>query len=132
LSKKPRHPVSLPQDGDGDGTATCDVGSYEAPAVDTDGDRVSDACDNCPAVYNPDQRDSDGDGIGDACEPIPVGGVIVPVSRLALLALWLGWRRWFPSPLSRLRWSGGAGTPENVRPDRFLGKPVRFSVAEGF
>jgi len=35
-------------------------------------DRVSDggdACDNCPRVYNPDQRDSNGDGIGDACAP---------------------------------------------------------------
>ncbi|MGQ9674565.1 MAG: thrombospondin type 3 repeat-containing protein, partial [Chloroflexota bacterium] len=24
--------------------------------------------DNCPAVYNPEQRDTDGDGLGDACE----------------------------------------------------------------
>ena len=27
--------------------------------------------DNCPAVFNPDQRDSDGDGVGDACAGAP-------------------------------------------------------------
>jgi hypothetical protein len=35
---------------------------------DTDEDGIGDACDNCPEVYNPDQKDSDEDGIGDACE----------------------------------------------------------------
>ena len=27
------------------------------------------SCDNCPAVYNPDQADKDGDGSGNACDP---------------------------------------------------------------
>ncbi|MDO8614306.1 MAG: thrombospondin type 3 repeat-containing protein [Dehalococcoidia bacterium] len=36
--------------------------------LDTDGDGVADATDNCPAVYNPDQADADGDDTGDACE----------------------------------------------------------------
>lgn len=37
-------------------------------AVDSDEDGYSDADDNCPGVYNPDQRDADGDGIGDICQ----------------------------------------------------------------
>jgi hypothetical protein len=36
--------------------------------VDTDGDGVPDASDNCPSVHNRDQTDDDGDGIGNACE----------------------------------------------------------------
>lgn len=38
---------------------------------DTDGDGVSDAFDNCPAVSNPSQTDGDGDGAGDVCDVCP-------------------------------------------------------------
>ena len=38
--------------------------------VDTDGDGVVDALDNCPAVANANQADADQDGIGDACETV--------------------------------------------------------------
>jgi hypothetical protein len=38
--------------------------------VDSDGDGVCDADDNCPLTPNPDQADSDGDGIGDACDTL--------------------------------------------------------------
>jgi Thrombospondin type 3 repeat len=46
-----------------------EVTVFDAPVVvDSDGDGVSDAADNCPAVANPDQADRDGDGVGDACD----------------------------------------------------------------
>lgn len=38
--------------------------------VDSDGDGVCDADDNCPLTPNPDQADRDGDGIGDACDTL--------------------------------------------------------------
>jgi Domain of unknown function DUF11/Thrombospondin type 3 repeat len=36
--------------------------------VDFDCDGVASGRDNCPTIYNPDQRDTDRDGTGDACE----------------------------------------------------------------
>jgi hypothetical protein len=41
-------------------------------AVDTDGDRLFDAEDNCPTVANRDQVDFDGDEVGDACDNCPL------------------------------------------------------------
>lgn len=38
------------------------------PTVDRDGDGVDNATDNCPDVYNPQQRDLDKDGVGDLCD----------------------------------------------------------------
>jgi hypothetical protein len=35
---------------------------------DADKDSVPDAQDNCPLVYNPDQKDTDNDGVGDVCD----------------------------------------------------------------
>jgi hypothetical protein len=37
---------------------------------DPDGDNYFDEYDNCPLVYNPDQKDIDGDGIGNACDDV--------------------------------------------------------------
>jgi len=37
--------------------------------LDSDGDGVPDAEDNCPATANPDQADTDHDGQGNACDP---------------------------------------------------------------
>jgi Thrombospondin type 3 repeat len=40
----------------------------QPPPPDQDHDGIPDFRDNCPTVYNPDQKDSDGNGIGDACD----------------------------------------------------------------
>jgi uncharacterized repeat protein (TIGR01451 family)/CSLREA domain-containing protein len=65
--------VTRPQDGNGDSTARCDIGAYEAEGIvaDSDGDGIPDALDNCPTTANPDQADADGDGRGDACDNCP-------------------------------------------------------------
>ena len=39
--------------------------------VDPDRDGIHMAVDNCPLVYNPDQKDTNNDGVGDACEVAP-------------------------------------------------------------
>jgi hypothetical protein len=59
-------------DGDGDLTATVDIGAYEFdPAADDDNDGVSNSDDNCPYTPNADQNDGDTDGWGDVCDPCP-------------------------------------------------------------
>ncbi|MDX9786367.1 MAG: hypothetical protein RBT11_06315 [Desulfobacterales bacterium] len=60
---------------DSDGDTVCDADDNCVQVVnpnqeDADADGVGDACDNCPDVANPDQLDSDGNGVGDACELI--------------------------------------------------------------
>ena len=71
-------------DIDGDGilneydecpTKPNEEGQFYTDAVcfpDADGDGVSDVgrdSDNCPGVYNPDQKDLDNNGVGDMCDP---------------------------------------------------------------
>jgi hypothetical protein len=47
----------------------CDIGAFEAQApVDTDGDGIDDAVDNCQTLGNPGQEDADGDLYGNACD----------------------------------------------------------------
>lgn len=46
----------------------CDIGAYETIKIDSDGDGVIDALDNCPLRSNPGQEDLDGDGVGDVCD----------------------------------------------------------------
>ena len=36
-------------------------------SLDSDSDGIADSSDNCPQVFNPDQRDRNNDGVGDAC-----------------------------------------------------------------
>src|SRR5207247_1306049 len=56
------------QDGNSDSVAIVDMGETERPSADGDGDGIGNACDNCPAVPNPDQSNIDGDALGDECE----------------------------------------------------------------
>jgi uncharacterized repeat protein (TIGR01451 family) len=51
-----------------------------AESVDFDGDGIPNAVDNCPSVYNPDQKDSDGNGIGDACQAATASDVLITMS----------------------------------------------------
>jgi hypothetical protein len=41
--------------------------------VDSDGDGIEDAADNCPDTSNADQLDTDGDGVGDVCDSSQAG-----------------------------------------------------------
>jgi len=53
-----------------------DFGSAEScpdNSIDSDGDGLANAFDNCPSVPNPDQADADGDGVGDSCDICPDG-----------------------------------------------------------
>jgi hypothetical protein len=56
--------------GTADAPETADAAADAAPG-DADGDGILDAADNCPAMYNPDQRDWDVDLHGDACDGCP-------------------------------------------------------------
>lgn len=59
-------------DADGDGITNtrdnCPL-MFNPDQKDTDKDGVGDACDNCPTISNSDQQDSDNDGLGDLCDP---------------------------------------------------------------
>ncbi len=55
----------------GSDTITIHVDDGTPPPLDSDGDGIPDATDNCPFAFNPSQLDSDGDGIGDACDNCP-------------------------------------------------------------
>jgi hypothetical protein len=44
---------------------------YNPDQRDTDAEGIGDACDNCIYEANPDQSDVDNDGVGDACDNCP-------------------------------------------------------------
>lgn len=45
----------------------------QAAMVDTDGDGIANAFDNCRSIPNPDQADADRDGFGDVCDHLNTG-----------------------------------------------------------
>jgi hypothetical protein len=60
-------------------TGACSASAIDAPmdvmlsGIDSDGDGIDNAIDNCLAVMNADQADEDADGKGDVCDPCPIG-----------------------------------------------------------
>jgi hypothetical protein len=58
-------------DTDQDGIPNCRDACPLDRANDADHDGVCGNVDNCPLVFNPDQRDTDHDGIGDDCDATP-------------------------------------------------------------
>jgi uncharacterized repeat protein (TIGR01451 family) len=58
-----------------------------AKSVDYDEDGLSNADDNCPSVFNPDQADSDGNGIGNACQTATPTDLSVALSSSQNLVL---------------------------------------------
>jgi len=67
-------PVTCGVDSDGDGVPdaidNCPFVANPGQA-DGDADGIGDVCDNCPATFNPGQADADGDGVGDVCDICP-------------------------------------------------------------
>jgi hypothetical protein len=70
-SKTPSFEVDTPPNFECDFSGTFLTDVMDGSLTDTDGDGVPDYMDNCPTVYNPDQKDLDDDGIGDACDNCP-------------------------------------------------------------
>jgi hypothetical protein len=64
-SPSPTPPKESPLDHE---EMTFNEAAKAATSIDADGDGISNAEDNCPAIANADQTDTDGNGIGDVCD----------------------------------------------------------------
>ena len=63
--------LAVDSDGDGvdDALDNCPL-VWNQSQADMDNDAAGDACDNCPEIANVDQADANNNGIGDACEAV--------------------------------------------------------------
>jgi hypothetical protein len=60
--------------------------------VDSDGDGIPDAGDNCQHTWNPDQANCDEDGLGDACDPSSANAPIRELDRLTYYQFQQQWQ----------------------------------------
>ncbi len=73
------------QDGSDSGVFAQRFQGGATPPVDTDGDNVLDANDNCTLIANAGQRDTNNDGFGNRCDPDVNNDGIVNAGDLALM-----------------------------------------------
>ena len=73
-------PLDALDDSDGDGRCDSDdvCPGFDDFGVDTDGDAITDPCDNCIEVANTTQNDTDADTFGDACDCSPFDAAQFP------------------------------------------------------
>jgi hypothetical protein len=85
------------------------------PPPDRDKDGVPDFRDNCPDVYNPDQKDIDENGIGDACQQGPIVAKIHPPPEPVLPQFNYKYIGTFGSAANPIATFSGNGAIINVR-----------------
>src|SRR5262245_40950973 len=92
-------------------------------ALDSDGDGIDDASDNCIAVANPSQLDGDHDGYGNACDADFDGDGVVGFPDLLLIQGAFGARPGSPkySEALDLDGSGGIGAADLLAVQRRIG-----------
>ena len=86
---------------------------------DSDKDGIPDSIDNCPKIFNPDQKDTDGDGVGDACDNTTT--VINPPPPTSTSTSWVIFLDFDGQTVNTPYWNSGV---------RFYATPSGFSTTE--